>query len=92
MRDPNPWRNDPNDQRVPIGPPDATVSMQGDGTGVSGADSPVEQQPLEDPIDMIFGWGFESLIGKLERFIEQFVAHFIVHDQIVQGVHNRGNA
>lgn len=86
MRDPNPWKPDPRDERIPIGAPDTTVSMHHRRTVFSQAMPPIEHQSRVYAHHMLIGRVFERFVGKLHRIGKEVVGFVFGHSGSVRGV------
>ncbi|HEY9279515.1 MAG TPA: hypothetical protein VIP51_05515 [Eoetvoesiella sp.] len=81
MTDPrNPWKPDPNDDRIPIGPGDNVSVMRWPGM-FGHLVIPSEYQVPEEPQYKFVGGGVNPFIGDVYGSIKQF---FIVHASIIR--------
>lgn len=80
MDNPNPWRPDPNDGRIPIGPGDVITSMNRRRASGRQAPAPVQRQTFENCFD-VFGLRVraEGLDRQTFSFVEQLVSCAFVH-------------
>lgn len=79
MRKPNPWRPDPDDERIPIGPGDASVHRSS--AIVTQPMLHVPNQSLEHAQYVIVGGFTERGIGQIHSIVKK---KFMFHCQILQ--------